>query len=147
MSARSDSVLKIIATIALVLWAGATWTAGYIFAPILFHAYGREQAGEIAGRLFHAVNLIGLFAAMLILLDYRVRFSKTLQHQSGLWVLLLVLFSVIVQYIGLTPMMESAKISGDIARFGLLHGVSQVVYLLQSVGLAYLIYDKFHAPS
>ena len=151
MPNRSHTALHIIASLALVLWAGSTWVSGYVFAPILFAAYERTQAGEIAGLLFKAVNIIGLVSAMLLLLDYRVRFSKQLQHQRGLWLVALILFLVLLQYVGFAPLMQKAKLAGDVGQFAQWHGVSQVVYLLQSLGLVALLYERLYknqaAPS
>ena len=141
------SILSTAATFAIVLWAGITWAAGYVFAPMLFSVYSREQAGEVAGHLFAAVNITALVCGMIVLLDYRVRFAKVLAQQRGLWLVLLLLFAVLMQYLGLTPMMQKAKSIGDMVQFGRLHGASQVVYLLQSIGLAALVYLQFKSGS
>ena len=41
-------------------WFGAYLLAGYGVAPLLFQSLSKEQAGNLAGMLFAAVNYIGL---------------------------------------------------------------------------------------
>ncbi|MGL4767738.1 MAG: DUF4149 domain-containing protein [Formosimonas sp.] len=140
-------LLSLAAIFALVLWAGATWAAGYVFAPTWFAAYGRVQAGEVAGHMFAVLNRLGLVCAMVLLLDYRVRAAGRLVHERGLWLVLGLVFALIVQEFGLTPLMQTAKLSGDAAQFGRLHGISQVLYLAQSLALAALVWLQFNSNS
>ncbi len=138
--------LEVIGVFAAVLWAGSTWTLGYVVAPSLFSAYSKVQAGEIAGVLFFAGQLLGLACGAVLLLDYRVRFSKQLAHQRGFWLVLALVFCVLTQYTMLSPMIAAAKVAQDWPRFGWLHGASQLVYLAQSLGLGWLMYVKCVPP-
>ena len=55
--------------ILLTLWVGGLWATGYLVAPLLFHMLDdRRLAGEIAGRMFSAMNYLGLACGMLLLL-------------------------------------------------------------------------------
>lgn len=51
---------RMLALLAAV-WFGAYLLAGYGAAPLLFQSLPKEQAGNLAGALFSAVNYIGLF--------------------------------------------------------------------------------------
>lgn len=141
-----ELILIKLSTFALVLWAGATWAAGYIFAPVFFASFPKEVAGEAAGLAFNAVNILSLICAAVMLFDLRIRFSKQLQHQRDLWWIVGVVFLVLVQYIGLAPKMAALKMlfpsQQALTDFGRLHGVSQVIYLLQSAGLAVLVWRR-----
>jgi hypothetical protein len=139
--------LEIIGVFAVVLWAGSTWTLGYVVAPKLFSAYSKVQAGEIAGVLFFAGQLLGLACGAVLLLDYRVRFSKQIARQRGFWLVLALVFCVLIQYTMLSPMIAAAKLAQDWPRFGQLHGVSQILYLAQSLGLGWLVYLKCLLPA
>jgi Domain of unknown function (DUF4149) len=57
----------------LTLWVGSLWTTGLVIAPTLFRSYERAVAGEIAGRLFAAMSLLGMLCAVLLLVFAVVR--------------------------------------------------------------------------
>ena len=131
---------------ALVLWAGATWAAGYVFAPALFAHFPRELAGDAAGQVFAALNVLALVCAALMLLNLRVRFAGQLSQQRELWWVVGALFLVLVQYIGLAPKMAALKLlfpdAQAMATFAQWHGVSQVLFLGQSAALIYLVWRR-----
>ena len=139
--------LSAVSDFALVLWAGSTWAAGYVFAPALFAHFPRGLAGDAAGHMFAALNGLALACAALILLDLRVRFAKQLQHQRELWWVVGLVFVVLLQEVGLAPKMAALKLLFPNAlaetTFGQLHGLSQVLFLLQSGGLAHLVWRRF----
>ncbi|AXF86317.1 hypothetical protein DTO96_102064 [Ephemeroptericola cinctiostellae] len=151
MPSKRMLFLSGVSDLALVLWAGATWAAGYVFAPALFAHFPRELAGDAAGQVFAALNVLALACAALILLDLRVRYDKQLQHQRELWAVVGLVFVVLIQYIGLAPKMAALKLLFPDAQaettFGQLHGFSQVLFLLQSGTLAYLVYQRFARKS
>lgn len=136
-----------LANLALVLWAGATWTVGYVAAPLLFAHFPRALAGDAVGVLLNGVYVLGLCCALVMLLDMRLRLSKQLHGQRELWYLLALVLLLVVQYAGVTPFMADLKAqslvnpaaASDFARW---HGVSQVLYLLQSLLLLVLVWRK-----
>jgi hypothetical protein len=148
---KSILFLSVLSDFALVLWAGATWAAGYVFAPALFAHFPREVAGDAAGQVFMALNVLALACAALILLDLRVRCAKQLLHQRELWCVVGLVFVVLIQYVGLAPKMAALKVllpnAQAEASFAQLHGFSQVLFLLQSGALAYLVYQRFARKS
>lgn len=124
----------------LTLWVGGLWTAGYLVAPSLFAALDdRHLAGELAGNIFRLISYIGLFCGTLLLVmavNYaRNRWLKTWR----VWVLVLMLVLVAVGAFAIQPQMAALKAVGIIpgteqaAQFGRLHGVSSVLYLLNSL--------------
>ena len=147
MRSKRMLFLSVLSDFALVLWAGATWAAGYVFAPALFAYFPRVVAGDAAGQVFTALNVLALACAALILLDLRVRYTKQLQHHRELWGVVGLVFLVLIQYIGLAPKMAALKLLFPDAQveaaFGQLHGFSQVLFLLQSGTLAYLVHQRF----
>jgi uncharacterized membrane protein len=138
-------VVQIFAHLAIVLWAGATWTVGYLVAPLLFARFPSERAGETMAVLLGGVFLLGLGCAMVVLLDMRVRLARQLHRQRELWLILSLILLMIAQYVGVLPAMNELRMSRqsgvDVSlAFGRLHGVSQVLYLLQSLLLLVLVY-------
>lgn len=135
-------VFQLLATI----WCGSLWTIGYIVAPMLFAMLeDRHLAGTIAGRLFHAEAWIGLAAGCLLLVTATglVRGGQT-GYRLPRWLVLGMLLCVLIGYFGLQPFMASLReqaealgaVVGDSpyrAQFGMLHGVSSVFYLVESL--------------
>lgn len=133
--------------ILLTLWVGGLWISGYLIAPLLFSTLDdRRLAGEIAGRIFSAMNYLGLSCALLLLISLIYDAGQRWQRSWRVWavVAMFILISII-EFI-VQPMMQGLKAatpegfiagSAAAARFGLLHGVSSLLYLITSiVGLA-----------
>ena len=101
--------LERLAKIALMFWAIVTWTTGYVFAPVMFAKFDKIQAGLNTGELLHATYVLSLLCALVLLIDFRVRFKQRLLHLTDLWLTLGALFIVIVQYVGISPKMSTLK--------------------------------------
>lgn len=140
-------VLERLARLALMVWAVTTWVTGYVFAPILFAHNSKMQAGHDVGWLLNAVYLMSLGCAALMLLDVRVRLAGRLgQVREWVWVVLAVGL-VVVQYVGISPKMAQLKsallVQPELAAsFAQWHGVSQLVYLLTSVLLVWMVWQR-----
>ena len=135
------------AKIALMFWAIVTWATGYVFAPVMFAKFDKIQAGLNTGELLHATYVLSLLCALVLLIDFRVRFKQRLLHLTDLWLTLGALFIVIVQYVGISPKMTTLKQTmlsnpADASAFMQWHGVSQVLYLITSVLLAVLVWRR-----
>lgn len=50
--------------LAMTLWIGGQWLAGWGVAPILFARLDTQLAGELAGRVFTLVEWLGLACAL-----------------------------------------------------------------------------------
>ncbi len=139
--------LQRLAKIALMFWAIVTWATGYVFAPVMFAKFDKIQAGLNTGELLHATYVLSLLCALVLLIDFRVRFKQHLLHLTDLWLTLGALFIVIVQYVGISPKMTTLKQTmlsnpADASAFMQWHGVSQVLYLITSVLLAVLVWRR-----
>ena len=136
-------------TLVVSLWAGSLWTVGYLVAPVLFATLpDRSLAGSIAGSLFRAQAWLSLACGLLLLL--LVWLNKTADIKRTTSVLIVaMLVCVLVDYFGLQPFMAeiraiAASHGGEMdealrSRFGLLHGVASIIYLVQSLLAAVLV--------
>ena len=117
----------------LTLWAGSLWVVGFIVAPVLFAELDdRALAGSIAGTLFTLTSYIGLVCgSLLLLLNAAIR--KRINWRVLVIVAMLLLI-VIGQFV-ITPMVVELRVQGltDTPRFGQLHGVASVLFLMTSV--------------
>lgn len=123
----------------LTLWVGSMWTIGYIVAPVLFKVLvDRQLAGMIAGKMFEAVSFIGIFCGVVLLISGLYWFGKKIFKQWRIWILLLMLVIIGISAGMIQPMMQELKLDGlenqaVSARFGMMHGVSSVLYLINSL--------------
>ena len=129
--------------LALTLWVGAQWAIGYIAAPTLFATLDdRQLAGDLAGRMFHAVYILGMIAGILLL---ALLWRSWSARRWRLWALVAMVAFTAVGLFVLQPMMADIKARGmapgsDLeATFGMLHGVSSILYLAVSLLGAVLV--------
>ena len=125
----------------VTLWAGSLWTIGYLVAPTLFGTLNdRVLAGMIAGSMFTTGAWVSLACGAATLGLLAVSKDMTDQRRKTLYIIvgamLVVLF---LNHFGLRPIMAELKEAGDKAKFGMLHGVSMVLYLTQSVLAVFLV--------
>ena len=119
--------------ILLTLWVGALWVAGFIVAPLLFAELDdRALAGSIAGSLFTMTSYLGLLSGGLLLL------INGLSFRTGNWrafVIAGMLLLVVIGQFVVTPMVVELRAQGltDTPRFGQLHGVASVLFIITSV--------------
>jgi len=121
----------------LTLWVGALWAIGYLAVPIAFANLEVQLAGNYAGKLFFAVNVLGIVAACILLISRLFIFGLRQFHRywrSWLLLLMLLMSAAFVGYI--QPEMHSLKQAADLAsteRFAELHKLSENLYLLLSL--------------
>jgi hypothetical protein len=129
------------------LWVGSLWTIGYLVAPALFATLSdRVLAGIIAGSLFRIQAWLSVACAMvlivLVIMSPADTDSSSGQRKLGLGLVVAMLACTAVGYFGLQPFMaalrESAGPGGVLSsdaktQFGVLHGMSSVIYLIQSL--------------
>lgn len=134
--------------IALTLWVGGMWITGYLVAPMLFATLDdRALAGMLAGKMFTAMSYVGLVCVGLLLLIHFLKPAVDGWRQWRRWVLLGMLLIVLLGEFVLQPMMAELKQlgleEGSAAqqRFGMLHGISSTLFLINSLaGLALVIF-------
>ncbi len=137
-----------LAGVSLVLWIGGIWAVGYIAAPVLFSSLGdKGLAGMLAGRLFAVMAWIGIAAAAYLLIYRIARDGGAALKTLFFWVVALMLGLTLAGHFGLQPIMQSLKdqamphavmqsVFAD--RFSRWHGISSILYLIQS-GLGLLL--------
>jgi hypothetical protein len=127
------NLIPVLERILLTLWVGSLWVVGFIVAPVLFTELNdRALAGSTAGTLFTVTSYIGLASgSVLLLLNAVVR--KRINWRA--LVLLGMLSLIVIGQFVITPMVADLRLQGltDTPRFGQLHGVASVLFLLTSV--------------
>jgi hypothetical protein len=136
-------------SIAATLWVGGMWVTGYVVAPVLFATLSdRTLAGLVAGRLFSLIAWIGMACAAYLLIDRLVRYRAGALRQALFWIVIVMLALTLAGEFGVQPVMAALKQqalpspvmeSALRDRFVLWHGVSSVIYLIESVLGAALI--------
>jgi hypothetical protein len=135
---------EILHGVALTLWVGGLWSIGYLVAPALFHALGsdRQLAGQLAGRLFELIGWVGLACAAYLLLFLLWRLRSAALRRWDFWLLILMLLLTAVGLFGVQPLLAQLKsdaLPREVMqsvlrdRFAAWHGVSSILYLLQSL--------------
>lgn len=129
--------------IAITLWVGGMWAIGYMAAPVLFSSLGdRQLAGVIAGKLFALIGWIGLGCAAYLLIFLLARRGSKFFKSSVFWLVLLMALMVAASQFGIQPLMAQLKsdaLPREVMesvlrdRFATWHGVSSILYLVQSM--------------
>lgn len=126
----------------LVLWIGGIWAIGYVAAPVLFASLGDKQlAGMLAGKLFEVMAWIGIAAAIYLLIYRVARDGAAALKTLFFWAVAVMLLLTLAGLFGIQPLMQSLKdqamphavmqsVFAD--RFKRWHGVSSILYLIQS---------------
>jgi hypothetical protein len=136
------SVWDGLAGTALVLWIGGMWAVGYVAAPVLFSSLDDKQlAGMLAGRLFEVMAWIGIGAASYLLV-YRIAIDGVVALKTlFFWLVVVMLVLVLIGLFGIQPIMQGLKdqamplavmqsVFSD--RFARWHGISSILYVIQS---------------
>lgn len=130
-------------SVLITLWVGALWAIGYLAAPTLFRVLeDRALAGSIAGEMFTYVAWVGIAAAAYLLVFIALRKNGGAFKSSVFWLVLVMLMLTVAGYFGIQPILAQLKAdsfprevmeSALRDRFMAWHGVSSVVYLIQSL--------------
>lgn len=135
-----------------MVWVGSQLTIGFLVAPTLFSLLPRVTAGDVAGNLFHSEAIIGGVCATLLLSLGNALVRRGWRGYRELqWIVLAMLLLVIVGYFALQPFMaglrDAARDAGVAlaqsrfaARFGLLHGISSALYVVETLAGILLVW-------
>ncbi|CAN0619679.1 DUF4149 domain-containing protein [Burkholderia multivorans] len=127
------------------VWVGSLLTIGYAVAPVLFNLLERMTAGSVAARLFRIEATIGVVCGVLLLALANLLVRRGCDEYRRLrWTLAAMVGCVLVGYFALQPFMNALRIAAQEAgtdvghsvyasRFGMLHGISSLFYLVESV--------------
>lgn len=129
--------------IALTLWVGGLWAIGYIVAPTIFSTLAdRQLAGALAGKLFSLIGWIGLGCAAYLLIFMLLRIGSAALKRGVFWLVFLMALLTAVSLFGIQPLLVQLKadalprevMEGVLRdRFATWHGISSILYLLQSL--------------
>lgn len=136
----------------VTLWVGGMWAIGYLVAPVLFASLGdRQLAGMIAGKLFALIGWIGLGSAAYLLLFLISRAGSGVLKSSVFWLVVVMLLLTAASQFGIQPLMAQLKadalpreVMASVLRdrFAAWHGISSILYLLQSLlGLGLVVWS------
>ncbi len=137
----------LLAAWAVVFWVGGLWAVGYLVAPTLFYTLDdRMLAGMLAGKMFTVMAWVGMGCAAWLLLFRLMRFGMAAFRQAFFWIVVLMLLLTMAGHFGIQPILvqiKAAAMPKDVMesmlrdRFQTWHGISSVVYLIESLlGLA-----------
>lgn len=125
------------------LWAGSLWALGYVAAPAVFATVESTVAGDIVARLLERQAWLAMGCAALLLVLVRFGADLDARRKRTLTILVVAMLAcALAIYFALQPAMaqirEAAGPGGVRAspywtRFATLHGVSQLLHLVESV--------------
>jgi hypothetical protein len=128
-----------------VAWVGSLLTIGYAVAPVLFTQLDRISAGAVAAQLFRIEGIVGAVCGILLLGLANVLIRRgSFTYRRLRWLIAGMLICVLVGYFALQPFMNAIRVAAleagtDVGhsayamRFGILHGVSSLFYLVESL--------------
>ena len=131
------------------LWAGSVWAVSYLAAPSAFAVLDSTQAGNVVGVML--TRSAWLASALAVLLGLLVARATDLDARRRRWLVGLIVAMLacsLIVYLGLQPMMAAireaagpagVRASPQWGTFAALQGVSQVLYLLESILGAVLV--------
>jgi len=131
----------------LTLWVGSLFSIGYIAVPMAFVTLGDViLAGNYAGQLFSAVNLLGLGCGTILLFTKVLTYGRLVGRLWRFWVMLVMVLLTLVFSCYLQPELAAVKQlihQGDnsvLEQFDWLHLVSKNLYMLVSLlGLSLIV--------
>lgn len=139
--------------IAVTLWVGGLWVTGYMVAPVLFSSLDdRMLAGMLAGKMFTVISYIGMVCGIYLLMYRLYRLGGSAFREGFFWAVFLMLLVTFASHFGIQPIIEHLKeaaLPRDVMqsvfkdRFRTWHGISSILYLLQSfIGLFLILGRK-----
>jgi hypothetical protein len=124
-------------------WVGSIWTIGYVVAPTLFASLSdKALAGTLAGNLFRIEAWISVCCGLILVMLARKASDDVDSRKRDFWLVVGMLLCTLIGYFALQPFMAALRAAagpGGVmasdakAQFGILHGVSSLIYLIQSL--------------
>ena len=144
------------ASLSTVLWVGGTWAVGYLAVPVLFQTLpDRQLAGVLAGKMFILMAYIGIGCALYLLAYQLHQLGRLAWQQKPFWLVAAMLILLLIGQLGIQPIMVGLKAqafpldvmqSALASQFKILHGVSSILYLLQSLLGIWLVINPVKRP-
>ena len=132
-----------VAFVLIAFWAGSLWTICGIVAPSLFAVLDdRRVAGQLAARFFLIETWIGAaIGGVLLALSFAGKLTL-----PGRWLVAIAAAAPLASHVILGPLMDQAREAGNMARFGILHGVAGACFLVSCVALLVVLW-KLSRPA
>ena len=131
------------------LWTGVLWALGYIAAPAAFAVLDSGQAGDLVAVLLTRQAWLSIACAVVLLVLLRVSTDLAPPRRKFLSLLVLAMLAcALVIFVGLQPAMANlrelagpggVRASPYWTQFAVMHGVSQLFHIVQSLLGAWLI--------
>jgi hypothetical protein len=128
------------------LWVGSLLAVGYLVAPAIFSTMtDRQAAGMVAGSIFKLEAYLSLIVSISLMVLANLLVNRGLNHFRLIrWLLLAMLLCSIAAAFVLIPWMNTLRdnallqgmpvmLSPSATLFGRLHGVSSILFMLQSL--------------
>ena len=141
--------------IAVTLWVGGLWITGYMVAPVLFASLAdRMLAGMLAGKMFAVISYIGMVCGIYLLVYRITRLGGSALKEGFFWAVLAMLLLTLAAHFGIQPVIEHLKeaaLPRDVMqsvfkdRFRAWHGISSILYLIQSLLGLFLVLSRKRA--
>ncbi len=138
--------------IALTLWVGGLWITGYMVAPVLFASLpDRMLAGMLAGKMFTVISYIGIACGSYLVVYRIARLGGAALKEGFFWATALMLILTFAAHFGIQPIIERLKeaaLPRDVMqsvfrdRFSAWHGISSILYLVQSLLGLFLVLSR-----
>ena len=135
------------------LWVGSILAVGYLVAPAIFSTMtDRQAAGMVAGSIFKVEAYLSLIVCISLMVLANLLVNRGLnQFKFIRWLLLAMLLCAIAASFILIPWMNALRddalmqgmpvmLSPSAAVFGRLHGVSSMLFMLQSILGIFLVW-------
>jgi hypothetical protein len=127
-------------SLVLTAWAGSLWTICGIVAPSLFSVLpDRQLAGRTAGYFFSVATWLGL-AFSVVALVLLARGAIATVKRVDYTIVIVTAAGPLASELILRPIMDAARAAGDMAKFGMLHGVSALFFGIACVGALALVW-------
>jgi len=131
------------------LWAGSVWGVSYLAAPSAFAVLDSTQAGSVVGTMLTREAWLAIVLAVLLWVLVSRSADLDVGRRRWLnWTVLGMLACSLMVYLGLQPVMAAireaagpagVRASPQYGTFMALHGVSQLLYLIESILGAILV--------
>ncbi|MDA1339248.1 MAG: DUF4149 domain-containing protein [Proteobacteria bacterium] len=137
-----ENFLNKLSVVLTALWVGGLWTMLMVTSVLFMKIPSNYIAGAIAGDMFAFVNYFGIFVSLYLIFFGCRRSGIRLLKESYFWIVLVMLVVVIVNYFGISSVLEALKIealpkevmeSVFSDRYRTWHGIASMAYLLECV--------------
>jgi len=146
-----------LASIVLTLWVGGLWVVGYLAVPTLFYSQpDRQLAGMLAGKMFETMGYVSILCGLYLLFHRWAEVRKQLSRDVSAWLVIAMLLITLATQFYIQPLMADLKSqvlpldvmqSSFAGQFKMWHGISSILYLIESLLGAWLAIRSFNASS